>query len=192
MVKVTIFHEGNSKKTHDNELIKLLIKELDLPLEKVKFVGMGAKSNFFKKDNVNYSELLLDIKRKAIQKALFIIDADYIENDSIYGGVKNTQTELEKIIKELNLKEKSDIYTTCDPTEQCGYLESLILSTIPPEQKECIETFLECSDFKSKENHKAILNHIYKIAYPKAPFDFSHQNFDELKHKLQTLFEGTE
>jgi hypothetical protein len=188
MVKVAIFHEGNAKKTHDNELLKLLLEKLKLPLEEVKFVGMGGKSNFFKKDNDNYQELLLDIKRKAVVNVLFIVDADYVENDSTYGGIDNTKIELEKIIKELELEEQSDFYITCDPIEQCGYLESLILSSISKEQKECIENFLECSDFKSKENHKAILNQIYKTAYPKAPFDFSHENFNELKQKLKNLF----
>jgi len=82
------------------------------------------------------------------------------------------------------------IYHVCCVDIFTGYFNSngLILSTIPLKQKECIETFLECSDFKSKENHKAILNQIYKIAYPKSPFDFSHKNFNELKQKLKNLF----
>ena len=188
MVKVAILHEGNSKKTADNELLKLLLEELKLDIDRVEFFGFGSKSNFFKLDNDRYRRIEVQLKEKVLSKVLFVVDADYIENDSIYGGVKNTQTELEKIIIELNLEEKSDIYITCDPIKQCGYLESLILSTIPQEQKECIETFLECSDFKSKENHKAILNQIYKTAYPKAPFDFSHANFNELKQKLKNLF----
>jgi len=83
MVKVAIFHEGNDKKTNDNELIKLLIENLGLPLDAVKFFGMGTKSNFFKLDNNNYKELKLDIKRQAIKKVLFVIDADYEENDSV-------------------------------------------------------------------------------------------------------------
>jgi len=187
-MKVAILHEGNSKKTNDNELLKLLIGELKLNIEQVSFFGFGAKSNFFKVDNREYKMLLQKMEERTISKVLFVVDADYIENDSVYGGYKNTKIELEKIIKELNLEEYSDTYITCDPTEQCGYLESLILSTIPKKEKECIETFLECSDFKSKENHKAILNQIYKTAYPNAPFDFSHQNFDELKTKLKNLF----
>ena len=189
MVKVVILHEGNSKKSKDNQLLKLLIESLDLDIQKVKFIGMGTKSNFFKKNNLDYREIVKDIQREAIERVLFVVDADYEQNDSIYGGYQNTKTELEKIIKELNLEEYSDIYITCDPNEQCGYLESLILSTIPQKEKECIETFLECSDFKSKENHKAILNQIYKTAYPNAPFDFSHQNFNKLKTKLKNLFE---
>jgi len=192
MVKVAILHEGNAKKTNDNALLKLLLKELDLPEDTVKFIGVGVKSNFFKKNNDNYKELLLDVHElQRVSKVLFIVDADYVKTDAVYGGYENTKKELEKVIKELKLKNHSDTYIMCDPTDKCGYLESFILSTIPTEQKECIETFLDCSDFKSKENHKAILNQIYKTAYPKAPFDFSHTNFDELKQKLQTLFEGT-
>jgi len=192
MVKVAILHEGNSKKTNDNQLLKLLIESLNLDIKKVKFIGMGTKSNFFKKDNLDYKELLKDIQREAIERVLFVVDADYEQNDSKYGGYKNTKIELEKIISELCLEDYSDKYITCDPNEKCGYLESLILSSIPQSEKECIETFLECSDFKSKENHKAILNQIYKTAYPSENFNFSHQNFNELKDKLTDLFKGIE
>jgi hypothetical protein len=189
MVKVAILHEGNEKKTHDNELLKLLITKLNLDLNRVTFIGMGNKSNFFKKEFIKYKRLQQHIQREAIEKVLFVIDADYEQNDSRYGGYNNTKKEIQKVIKELKLENYSDIYITCDPLEQCGYLESLILSSIPIKQKECIEIFLECSEFKSKENHKAILNQIYKIAYPNAPFDFSHSNFDKLKTKLKKLFE---
>jgi len=186
---VAILHEGNAKKTADNQLLKLLIEDLNLNMSLVKFFGVGTKSNFFKIDSRVYNELLVEFQEGMFSKILFVVDADYEENDSKYGGYSNTKNRLQEIIKELNLEPYSDIYITCDPKEQCGYLESLILSTIPTKQKECIETFLECSEFKSKENHKAILNQIYKIAYPNAPFDFTHKNFDELKTKLKKLFE---
>lgn len=77
----------------------------------------------------------------------------------------------------------------CDPNTKNGTMESLILSTIEAERRVCIENFLICSEFKSKENHKAILNQIYNMAYPNAPYDFSHSHFDELKNKLKWLFE---
>ncbi|WP_299876611.1 hypothetical protein [uncultured Cocleimonas sp.] len=190
MVKVAILHEGNAKKTHDNELLLLLLDNLGLDEKNVKFFGMGTKSNFFKVDDKNYKELLLNIKNESIEKILFVLDADFEGNDEKYGGFENTKTELEKTLDKLDLNASTDIYITCDPDEKCGYLESLILSTIPEEQKECLNAFLDCSDFKSKENHKAILNQIYNIGYPNAPFDFSHTNFDVLKLKLQKLFEG--
>jgi hypothetical protein len=187
MVKVAIFHEGNENKTNDNEILKLLLEKLSLPSNQVKFVGMGPKSNFFKADNKNYKQLKLDIESEQIRKVLFMIDADYVEKDVKYGGCENTRREIQKTVEELGIADISDIYITCDDTN-CGYLESLILSTIPDERKKCIEDFLACSDFASKENHKAILNQIYKAGYPKAPFDLEHPNFNELKQKLTNLF----
>ncbi|NOZ90920.1 MAG: hypothetical protein GXO60_06520 [Epsilonproteobacteria bacterium] len=185
---VAILHEGNAKKTADNELLKLLIENLNLDITNVKFFGIGTKSNFFKIDNRAYKELLMEFHENIISKILFVVDADYQENDLKYGGYENTKKELEKVINELGLKNYSDIYITCDPKTKSGYLESLILSSIPKKQKECIEDFLDCSEFKSKENYKAILNQIYKIAYPNAPFDFSHPNFNKLKQKLKNIF----
>ena len=187
-----ILHEGNAKKTADNELLKLLIKSLGFEEEKIDFFGMGTKSNFFKSSNDKYKVLLSEIQEDTITKILFITDADYESNDHVYGGFENTQNELNKIIEELDIKNISDIYVTRNPLTNDGYLESLVLSSIPEEQKNCIQNFLDCSEFSTKENHKAILNQIYKIAYPNAPFDFNHKNFDELKQKITKLFKKEE
>lgn len=188
MVKVAILHEGKKGKSEDSVLLNLLIKKLNLPLEKIEFFGMSTKSNFFKLDDVNYKRLKNDIDAEMIKKVLFIIDADDERNDAKFGGYENTLKELQSTIDNLEISKCSDIYVTCDETK-CGYLESLLLSTIPDERRECIETFLTCSEFTSKENHKAILNQIYKTAYPNAPFDLEHENFDELKTKLKNLFQ---
>ncbi|MDD5372939.1 MAG: hypothetical protein PHO62_05895 [Sulfurimonas sp.] len=188
MVKVAVLHEGNAQKTNDNELLKLLIQDLSFDLDRVEFFGFGAKSNFFKLDNPKYERLKLQIEEEAISKILFVVDADYEKNDKTYGGFNNTENELRDIITKLSFSEIADIYVTCDPQTKDGYLESLLLSSIPKKQKECIETFLNCSEFASKENHKSVLNEIYKKAYPNAPYDFSHPNFDELKQKLHNLF----
>jgi len=188
MVKVAILHEGNAKKTNDNELLKLLIYHLGLDYQKVEFFGVGTKSNFFKSESLVYKDLKLRIQEGAISKVLFISDADYKHNDLKYGGFDNCKEELGKMILNLNFSCTSDIYITCNPQSKDGYLESLILSTIQEEEKKCIETFIKCSSFQSKSNDKAILNQIYKNAYPNAPFNFEHQNFDKLKQKLQNLF----
>jgi len=188
MVKVAILHEGSSKKTSDNKLLKLLIEELSLGVNDIQFIGMGGKSNFFKKDNVNYKQLKLNINSEYISKILFIIDADYETNDTIYGGYENAEKKLKEMIKELELEEYSDFYITCDPNTKDGYLESLILSTIPKNERICIDNFLNCSKFKSKDNAKSIINQIYNLGYPNAPYNFSHENFDELKEKLKKLF----
>jgi hypothetical protein len=95
---------------------------------------------------------------------------------------------LEKIIIHLGFQEISQIYIMCDPNTNEGYLESFILSAIPSEQRNCIESFLTCSQFKSKESHKAIINQIYKIAYPNYPCDFTHKHFEPLKATLKSLF----
>jgi len=189
MVKVAILHEGNAKKTNDNELLKLLIQELELDSDRVVFFGMGVKSNFFKSEHPSYKNLKNSIENEEINKLLFVVDADYEQNDKKYGGYQNTENALKNIIAELRFQDDSDIYIVCDPKTFDGYLESLILSSIPPQQKNGIQDFLSCSEFKSKDNHKSILNQIYKIAYPNKPYDFSHQNFDQLKQKLRDLFE---
>ena len=189
---IAILHEGNAQKTADNKLLKLLIEDLELDKKKVRFFGLGSKSNFFKKDIDAYRELKTDITEEIISKILFVVDADYEEKDNVYGGFDNTLREIIDIRRELNIYEISDLYITCDFDTKEGYLESLILSSIPQKQKKCIETFLECSEFKSKENDKAILNQIYNNAYPNAPYDFSSDKFDILKQKLKKLFEGTE
>lgn len=188
MVKVAILHEGNSKKTADNKLLKLLIEKLELDIDRVEFFGFGSKSNFFKEDNSVYKRIKLQLEEKVLIKVLFVIDADYLQNDNIYGGFSNTLKKIIALRKKLNIYETSDLYITCDFDTKEGYLESLILSSIPEKQKECIETFFDSSDFKSKENDKAILNQIYNNAYPNAPYDFSSNKFDVLKTKLKNLF----
>ena len=192
-MKVSILHEG---KSIDKDFFKLVYAHLGVLEEelelRVNFIGMGSKSNFFKLDNKNYLLLQQEIKSQKVEKVLFIIDADY-KGDKNYDGYDETLTQIQTIQRDLGIDDISDTFIAYDMNSKTkeGYLESLILSTLTLEQKECIETFLDCSDFKSKENHKAILNQIYKTAYPKAPFDFSHKNFNTLKQKLQTLFEGT-
>jgi hypothetical protein len=191
-MKVAILHEGNQKSS-DKKLLKLLIEKLNSDfknkkfLKEINFIGMGTKNNFFKVDNENYKLLKNEIEREDVGKVLFVVDADYESNDNTYGGYQNTQKELNKTIAQLGLENISDTYITCNPITQDGNLESLILSSIKEEQKECIETFLACSEFKSKESHKAILNKIYKTAYPNKPFNFDHPHFNDLKTKLTHL-----
>lgn len=186
MKPIFILHEGHNKKTNDNKLIRLLIEHLELDGNKIDFHGMGYKSNFFKADNYNFFKQAVDTNQ--IEKILFIVDADNIENDATYGGFENTQRALNTIIDQLGFQGVGRTYIVCDPTTKTGYLESFILSTIPDAQRKCIECFLACSQFKSKENHKAILNQIYNIAYPNAPYDFEHAHFAQLKTELIRLF----
>jgi hypothetical protein len=195
MVKVAILHEGNAGKSNDNWLLQALTTELALEnsetfnWNRVECYGMGGKSNFFKHQDPKYGNLLQLIEADQITKVLFVMDADCQQNDEKYGGYENTLTSWQTLVTDnLKIHAISDIYITCDPTTQTGYIESLLLSTLDDAKKVCIETFLQCSDFKAKENHKAILNQIYKTAYPEAPYDLKHTHFDELKQKLRVLF----
>jgi len=180
---VVILHEGKN----DKELLELLITKLELNIDRVRFLVMRGKSDFFKSEHLNYQKIKNSIENEEINKLLFVVDADYEHNDKKYSGYKNTKNELKSIIDELGFTEYSDIYIVCDPETKEGYLESLILSTIPEKHKNCIDDFLSCSEFKSKDNDKSILNQIYKIAYPNKPYDFSHKKFNILKQKLKKL-----
>ncbi|WP_394752384.1 DUF3226 domain-containing protein [Crenothrix sp.] len=184
MVKIAIVCEGKD----DKVFFETLIKHLGFDERRVSFYIFNGKSNLFKADNKKYEDLKLVVASGQIDKVLFVLDADNVQNDATYGGFDNTQLALDAIIKQLAFEDISQTYIMCDPISKVGYLESFILSTIPEEQRNCIEHFLECSQFKSKGNHKAILNKIYNIAYPNAPYDFEHSYFDSLKLKLINLF----
>lgn len=187
MVKAAILHEGHPKKSEDHWLLERLILEIGLSQDHFQFYGIGSKSNFYKPDGWFYIKLREQVQDGQISKLLFVIDADYAKNDQTYGGYANTLKSWQDITLTLGFEQISSLYITCDPRTQEGYLESLLLSTLDDEKVACIQAFLDCSDFKSKENHKAILNQIYKIAYPQAPFDLKHPHFDELKTKLRNL-----
>jgi len=184
MVKVAIVCEGKN----DKEFFETLIIHLELDVTQASFYILGGKSNVFDEQNKRYKDLRLRISTDQIQKVLFVIDADDVQTDATHGGFKNTEENLTSAINKLGFGEVAETYIMCDPISKIGYLESLILSTISSPQRNCIESFLKCSQFESKENHKAILNKIYKLAYPNAPYDFSHSHFTELKAILTNLF----
>lgn len=181
-MKIAIICEG----TGDKAFLEAFITHLEITT-KPNFYIFSGKSNLLDSTHKKYFELKNTVAAEP-HKLLFVVDADDANNDICYGGFQNTQQALNQVIAELKFEEIFSTYIMCDPTTQVGYLESLILSTISENQKKCIQSFLDCSEFKSKENHKAILNSIYKTAYPKTPYDFSHSHFDELKSKLLSLF----
>jgi hypothetical protein len=187
---VAIICEGKNDKDFLEKLFKHLEEAKiisDSNLKQLKFYILGGKSNVFDATHKKYTELRAEIERT--QSLLFVVDADNEKNDELNNGFEKTQQGLDKIITDLGFQDvKTDAYIMCDPATKTGYLESLILSTISQEQRTCIECFLACSQFESKESHKAILNKIYNIAYPNAPYDFAHPHFDELKEKLCNLF----
>lgn len=181
-MKVAIICEGKS----DKAFLEDFIKHLGITT-KSNFYIFNGKSKLLDSSQPKYQELKSVVAAEPY-KLLFVVDADDVKNDALYGGLENTQRALNQVIAELRLDAVSSTYIVCDPKTKTGYLESLILSTIPEKQQNCIQSFLDCSEFRSKEDHKAIWNSIYNIAYPTPPYDLSHPNFDELKTKLKALF----
>ncbi len=183
MVKSLIFCENN-----DKNFIRDFINHLSLNIDLFVIKPLGNKSNFFK-DNSSSIEIQ-EVKNGMFKKVLFILDADDEKNDAVYGGFENTKKEISKIINSLDIQNISDYHIICDPETKTGYLESLLLSTLSECQKQCINNFLECSNFKdnkSTKKAKAIIKSIYKIGYPDAEFNYNHENFTELKNKLINL-----
>jgi hypothetical protein len=153
---------------------------------------MSSKSYFFDENHRKYKDVKLETDSDTIRKILFVLDADDINKDAVYGGYLNTKDKLDNVITNLGIKNISQVYVMRDPITQSGNLESLILSTIEQQLRNCIECFLDCSQLESKENHKAILNQIYHIAYPNEPYNFKHPHFDDLKTQLTQLFAESE
>ena len=184
MNKIAIVCEGKTDKVFLEEIIKHLQKDP----AKCNFYICGGKSNVLNSKHAKYEKLEKDLE--TITDILFVVDADCEKSGAKYNGFDNTQNSLNDVISSLNLQNvETETYIMCDPHTKTGTLESLILSTIEAPRRECIENFLACSNFSSKDNHKAVINEIYRIAYPNAPYDFSHPHFDELKSKLNALFD---
>jgi hypothetical protein len=186
-VRAAIFCEGKS----DRDFLEALIKHLGFNSKEVSFYVLRSKSDFFKHNDRRYRDVRMEIDGGTIDKLLFMIDADYAEKDVRYGGCENTKNALENVIKTLGFEAISSVYIMCDPDSKTGYLESLILSTLPEAQRGCIARFLECSQFKDKEDHKAIINQIYNTAYPDRPYNFGHPHFGVLIAELKKLWPNT-
>ena len=176
-----ILHEGKD----DKKYIKRVCEYLNIEVSDENFYEMGSKSTFFKEDNPIYSMIKNDPR---VEKILFVIDADYKKDNSIYGGYENSQRELIKIIDNLELKSISDFYIACDPKTKDGYFETLFYSCVPEDLKKCYNSFMDCSKFKAKQNYKTIITKLHELSSPSKPYSFDHENFDELKEKLINLF----
>lgn len=189
MVKAAILHEGScNDKTADKKLIKSLIHNLGFSDSSIVFYAFGSKNEFFKTTNPNYLELKSYIEAEAINKILFVIDADHEKDDAKYKGFENTENQIKVVIDELGFQDIARVYVVCDPATKTGYLESLILASLPEQKRKCIECFIACSEINPKQIHKTIINNLYTLAYPDPPYNFEHSYFDDLKAELKNLF----
>lgn len=185
MVKKLILCEGGD----DIALFNKYITEIS-KVEKNLFEirKMSSKSNFFKIEN--YSSISQQIKANLFDKVLFILDSDFEENDNVFGGYINTEKEIKKIIKELNIESLADYFISCEPSTRSGNLEHLLLSTCEDNKRNCIEGFIKCIHNMDIENsNKKIVVTAYKEIFKDYPYNFQHENFNEFKLKISKLFE---
>ena len=176
-MNIAIICEGKN----DKDFLCEFIDFLEFNSKTIDFYIFGGKSFIFQSNHTKYEELLNE--REQISKILFIVDADY--EDQAFESTKNN---LKNIIEELSLDKFSQTYIMCDPKTNTGYLESLILSTLEPEQKKCIECFLKCTGWEPEKGDKTVYHRLYKTGYPDPKHNFSHENFNDLKTKLGDLF----
>ena len=177
---VKIICEGSDDKTFLRLLLNDLkknslvpdIKNFDSYIER-----MGGKSKLL--DSSKYRLLNKQIGTK-IKKVLFVFDCDFEEDDKLCGGMQNSIDAIESLIKKLDWEIEVDYYVFNKN------LDYFIIDTL--DKKENFLGCEECFELKSLNKNRKILTCIYKSLYPKKPFDFSHQNFNELKTKLKNLF----
>lgn len=184
MVKKLILCEGGDDIAFLNKFInEFLGKKKNL----FEIRKMDSKSNFFKIDN--YDTILQQIEANLYDKILFVLDSDFMEDDSVYGGYKNSEEKIKAIIKELKIEEISEYFISCDPITKNGNLEHLLLSTCEENKKNCIESFINCIESMDLEtSNKKIVVTTYKEIFKSHPYNFAHKNFDELKIKIDNLF----
>jgi len=182
MVRIVV--EGKS----DKNFLKNFINFLGFDCSDDNFIVMGNKSSLLDSENNGYSRLKQEIKFGLVDRLLFVVDADNIQNDNIYGGVTNTKNALNSLKYSLDIDKLADFYINSVPGKEEGYLEGLLLSTVDDKLKDCYENFLKCSGLKSKDNYKTVMEELHRLTKPEKPYDFTHPNFNELKQKLQNLF----
>lgn len=181
---VRIVCEGSG----DRKLLKLLLTHLKIDFTDDNFERMSGKSYLLDNTNKKYKMLKQQVEIQKISKLLFVLDSDYIENDKLYGGYENSERSVQKLIADLSLESISDFFISCNPDTKEGYIESLVLTTIPREHRECIETFLNCSEPRDRKEDKFIVQTVYEKYYPNSGYNFEHENFKPLIDKLRKLF----
>ena len=181
---VRIFCEGSDDKT----FLRLLLNDLKKSQNIIGFENfdsvikiMGGKSNLLDKES--YQTLNKQVG-KQIQKVLFIFDCDFEEDDRVCGGMQNSIDAIESLIKKLDWKIEVDYYIFNKN------LDYFIIDTL--DKKDNFLSCEECFNLKELNKNRKILTCIYKSLYPKEPFDFTHQNFNQLKTKLKNLFKDSQ
>jgi len=183
---VRIFVEGEDDKKFIITLLRFFIKN--------KEIDLGSNNNFDdfieimgnKSKLLNSSEYINISKQigKKIKRVLFIFDCDFEKDNKKCNGMENSEQCFDSLIEEL----KWDI--KIDKEEHLHIfnrnLDYCIAETIGKEH--CLLKIENCLELNTLKPNRKPLSALYGIMYPKAPYNFEHQNFDTLKTKLKNLF----
>ncbi|MCB4745938.1 MAG: hypothetical protein LGB68_02105 [Sulfurovum sp.] len=175
----------------DVKQIKSILRFLEIEFQEHNFIFTNGKSFLVDNSIPKYKTLLEHIENGFVQKVLFIVDVDNMENDQSLCGIENTTSKIETLQRDLKIENISDYFLACDPKTKKGYFESLLLSTVDDNVKKCYEDFRKCSELNSKSVDKNILTELHNLTKPEKPYDFNHPNFKDIKDKLTDLFKGT-
>ena len=174
-------------------LTKFCKKYLKLDMNKIKIEKIGKKNDKNGKsafwEESTYQIIKQEVHLGQYSKILFMVDADYPENDAKYGGLTNSEKALKQIIGTLGFTEKAKYFIACDPTTKTGNLEHLILSTIDDTKKECINELLKCVLEMDVHSDKKIVLSSYEAIFKESPYNYTHDNFKELRELLLWLNE---
>lgn len=138
-------------------------------------------------DVSSYDKLKIKIETKNIQKLLFIFDSDFEKDDKKCNGFENSKKCIEILKKDLNLDVQIDYYIFH------RNLDYFLLTTI--NNAKCyneFESLHKCLNLDEVKPNKKPVANMYRELYPYPQFDFNHKQFDDLKQKLQNLFEKQE
>lgn len=167
----------------DVGLLRKLIAAISIPFEKIEVRKLlNNKSDFFSQNH--YGTIPNQVSAGLYSKVLFIVDADCVQNDKIYGGYTNTERELRSIISQLGFDEVADIFIACDPSTNEGTMEHLLLSTTESSKRTCVENLIDCINSSKSYSNKKIVYSGYSNIFPDTPYNFDHANFNILKDKL--------
>lgn len=174
---VVIAYEGKS----DCDFFDSLLEEYNLNNNKTIYYDFKGKDNILNVTHKYYDEIESDIEK--INKILIVVDADNEKDTNPNRGYENSKKALIKLIEDLDFNIPIEYHIMCDENKE-GHLESFLLSVLDNEQKECINKFKEC--YKYELTDKWAYRTFYK--QKRHPFDYNHPNFNNLKQKLQNLF----
>lgn len=169
-------------------ITRFLIEYLNFSKNDFQIEVMNGKSFLLDESNERYQRIKQMFDTGQYSRILFVLDADYEENDAMFGGFDNSETQVKNLITKLGLSDVADYFISCDPVTKEGNLEHLLLSAAEPSKRNCIESFISCIQGMQTDGNKKIVYSSYNVIFKEHPYNFDHSNFDALKQKMSWLF----